>query len=43
MLSNMYSRSLHSHCNIYPVVYDKGNMVSLRNLFHGNRLIIKFQ
>ena len=22
MLSNMYPRSLHSHCNIYPVVYD---------------------
>ena len=38
MLSNMYPRSLHSHCNIYPVVYDKGNMVFIRNLFHGNSL-----
>ncbi len=42
MLSNMYSRSLHSHCNIYSVVYDEGNMVFIRNLFHGNSLIVKF-
>ena len=43
MLPNMHPIRLNSHCNIYTVIYDKGNVIAVRDLLDFYCLPIKIQ